>query len=76
MASPCSFDAIIVTCAPTQIPEPLKDQLTEGGRMIIPVGELYVQELILLEKKNDRLKKTKVLPVMFVPMVDDAGKIY
>jgi protein-L-isoaspartate(D-aspartate) O-methyltransferase len=70
------FDAIIVTCAPTQIPEPLKDQLTEGGRMIIPVGELYVQELILLEKKNDRLKKTKVLPVMFVPMVDDAGKIY
>ena len=70
------FDAIIVTCAPTQIPEPLKDQLTEGGRMIIPVGELYVQELILLEKKNDRLKETKVLPVMFVPMVNQTGKIY
>ena len=70
------FDAIIVTCAPTQIPEPLKDQLTEGGRMIIPVGELYVQELILLEKKNDRLKKIKVLPVMFVPMVNQTGKIY
>ena len=43
------FDAIIVTCAPTRIPQPLKDQLAEGGRMIIPVGELTVQQLILLE---------------------------
>jgi len=70
------FDAIIVTCAPTQIPETLKEQLAEGGRMIIPVGEQYVQELILLEKKNGRLREKKVLPVMFVPMVDDAGKVY
>ncbi len=70
------YDAIIVTCAPTQIPAPLKDQLAEGGRMIIPVGEQYVQELILLKKKNGRLREKKVLPVMFVPMVDEVGKIY
>lgn len=70
------YDAIIVTCAPTQIPEPLKDQLAEGGRMIIPVGEQYVQELILLEKKNGQLRKKKVLPVMFVPMVNETGRIY
>lgn len=70
------YDAIIVTCAPTRIPEPLKDQLAEGGRMIIPVGEQYVQELILLEKKNNQLKEKNVLPVMFVPMVDSSGKIY
>jgi len=42
------FDAIIVTCSPTHIPEPLKNQLVEGGRMIIPVGKNPVQELVLL----------------------------
>ena len=70
------FDAIIVTCAPTHIPRPLEKQLKEGGRMIIPVGEKYVQELVLLEKKDGRLRRRNVLPVTFVPMVDDAGKPY
>ena len=70
------FDAIIVTCAPTHIPRPLEKQLKEGGRMIIPVGEKYVQELVLLEKKDGRLRRRNVLPVTFVPMVDDAGRPY
>ena len=70
------FDAIIVTCAPTHIPEPLKEQLKEGGKMIIPVGERYVQELVLLEKKEGKLKKRNVLPVLFVPMVDEKGEPY
>ncbi|NTV83216.1 MAG: protein-L-isoaspartate(D-aspartate) O-methyltransferase, partial [Bacteroidales bacterium] len=42
------FDGIIVTCAPNHIPEKLQEQLAEGGRMIIPVGGTYTQELILL----------------------------
>ncbi len=70
------FDAIIVTCAPTHVPEPLKNQLKEGGRMIIPVGERYVQELVLLTKKKGALKQTSVLPVRFVPMVDEDDRIY
>ena len=70
------FDAIIVTCAPTKIPKPLTDQLAEGGRMIIPVGEKYVQELVLLHKKNNQLIEKAVLPVLFVPMVDQHGKAY
>lgn len=70
------FDAIIVTCAPTHIPEKLTEQLREGGRMIIPVGERYVQELILLEKRNGKLRRKHVLPVLFVPMVDEYGKPY
>jgi protein-L-isoaspartate(D-aspartate) O-methyltransferase len=70
------FDAVIVTCAPTHIPQPLKDQLAEGGRMIIPVGEYYSQDLILLEKKNGKLKEKNVLPVRFVPMIDDKGTKY
>lgn len=70
------FDAIIVTCAPSKIPKPLTDQLAEGGRMIIPVGEKYVQELVLLHKINNRLIEKSVLPVLFVPMVDQHGKKY
>jgi len=70
------FDAIIVTCSPTSIPKPLKDQLTEGGRMIIPVGQQYSQSLVLLEKRNGKLREEKVLPVRFVPMINDKGKEY
>lgn len=63
------FDAVVVTCAPTQIPLPLIDQLKEGGRMIIPVGPTGgVQELYVLEKKNGKAIKKAVLPVRFVPM--------
>ena len=51
------FDAIIVTCAPTHIPEPLKEQLAEGGKMIIPVGGRGFQRLILLRKKMANSKK-------------------
>jgi len=70
------FDAIIVTCAPTHIPEPLKEQLAEGGRMIIPVGEKYVQELVLLTKQKGKLKQKSILPVRFVPMVDEKDWTY
>lgn len=70
------FDAIIVTCSPSHIPEALKLQLKEGGRMIIPVGKSYNQELILLRKKNGQLIETHVLPVRFVPMIDQSGKKY
>ncbi|MBI2925510.1 MAG: protein-L-isoaspartate(D-aspartate) O-methyltransferase [Verrucomicrobia bacterium] len=66
------FDAIIVTCAPDHIPQPLIDQLKEGGRMIIPVGETsWNQELYLLEKKGKEVKKRAVLPVRFVPMTGE-----
>jgi protein-L-isoaspartate(D-aspartate) O-methyltransferase len=62
------FDAIIVTCAPDKVPQPLTDQLKDGGRMVIPVGERFAQQLYLLEKKNGQLKESATLPVRFVPM--------
>lgn len=69
------FDAIIVTCAPEQVPAPLLEQLRDGGRMIIPVGSQGShQELILLTKRDGALTRTAVLPVRFVPMTGEAGR--
>ena len=70
------FDAIIVTCSPTHIPQPLKEQLAEGGRMIIPVGSYPSQSLVFLEKQKGKIKQKKILQVRFVPMIDDKGKKY
>jgi protein-L-isoaspartate(D-aspartate) O-methyltransferase len=62
------FDGIIVTCAPDHVPKPLIDQLRDGGRMIIPVGERGDQMLYLLKKHGSTLQREAVLPVRFVPM--------
>ena len=70
------YQGIIVTCAPGQVPAKLEEQLAEGGRMIIPVGGSYAQELILLEKKKGKLQKKNVLPVRFVPMINEKGEKY
>ncbi|HEY5915058.1 MAG TPA: protein-L-isoaspartate(D-aspartate) O-methyltransferase [Verrucomicrobiae bacterium] len=65
-ASP--FDAIIVTCAPDKVPQPLVEQLKEGGRMIIPIGSGFDQQLVLLTKRAGILERRAMLPVRFVPM--------
>jgi protein-L-isoaspartate(D-aspartate) O-methyltransferase len=68
------FDAIIVTCAPDHVPQPLTDQLKEGGRMVIPVGGPGLQELYLLEKQSGQLHQRSVDTVRFVPMTGEAEK--
>lgn len=70
------FDAIIVTCAPSNIPKPLESQLKEGGRMIIPLGGSITQELVLIEKRKGKLIRKEVTSVRFVPMVRNDGKRY
>jgi len=64
------YDAIIVTAAPDYIPEKLLEQLAVGGRMVIPVGSAF-QNLYLMTKTKDGIKKKELLPVRFVPMVED-----
>jgi len=61
------FDAVIVTAAAPRIPEPLKQQLKDGGRLVIPVGDAE-QELIVLTRQGGRFTEERVLPVRFVPM--------
>jgi protein-L-isoaspartate(D-aspartate) O-methyltransferase len=69
------FNAIIVTCAPDAVPQPLVDQLADGGRMIIPVGPPgEPQNLVLLQKTGGKVEQQKVLPVTFVPMTGEAKK--
>jgi len=65
------FDAIVVTAAPDIIPPVLIEQLKDGGKMIIPVGEVYsVQSLKLLVKKGEGFTTKELLLVRFVPMID------
>ncbi|MBW1828390.1 MAG: protein-L-isoaspartate(D-aspartate) O-methyltransferase [Deltaproteobacteria bacterium] len=69
------FDAVIVTCAPEQIPPALVDQLKEGGRMIIPVGkEGGVQKLVKLTKHEGKVQTQAVMDVRFVPMVEGGSE--
>lgn len=68
------FDAIIVTAAPDHVPQPLVEQLKEGGRMIIPVGKSPAQRLFTYEKRDGQLKATAVIPVKFVPLTRDPGE--
>ena len=67
------FDGIIVTAAPSKIPSPLIAQLKEGGRLVIPVGDL-LQDLKVLHKRGGKLVEQKNLPVRFVPMTGKAKK--
>ena len=62
------FDAVIVTCAPKDIPRLLVEQLKEGGQMILPLG-VGIQRLVILQKKSGQVKKVYDLPVRFVPMI-------
>lgn len=74
------FDGIIVTCAPDHIPRPLVDQLKEGGRMVIPVGERpegrpwAVQELVVVRKTPEGMRREGRMSVRFVPMTGEAQK--
>jgi len=66
------FDAIIVTCASDHIPPPLIEQLKDGGRMCIPVGNVFqVQNLMLVKKKGNKISVKNILPVRFVPMLGE-----
>lgn len=75
-ASHAPYHAVIVTCSPTHVPQPLIDQMDEGGKMIIPVGERDSQVLVILVKSKNKLKQYSVLPVRFVPMVNQKQQEY
>ncbi|MGV8828429.1 MAG: protein-L-isoaspartate(D-aspartate) O-methyltransferase [Breznakibacter sp.] len=68
------YDAIVVTAASEFVPPPLLAQLKDGGKMIIPVGSSFItQQLVLVEKRGDRISTRDLLPVRFVPFTRAAN---
>jgi protein-L-isoaspartate(D-aspartate) O-methyltransferase len=70
------FDAIMVTAAPREVPQPLIDQLKPGGRLVVPVGgQLAGQSLLLIQKNPDgTITRRTMLAVRFVPLTNGSGK--
>lgn len=67
------FDGILVTAGTPEIPQPLVDQLAVGGRFILPVGDRYGQELLLVERRPEGISKTQLGGVRFVDLVGKWG---
>jgi protein-L-isoaspartate(D-aspartate) O-methyltransferase len=67
------FDGIMVTAAAPRIPEALKQQLKDGGRLVIPVGDEY-QELVVVTRRGASFEERSVLPVRFVPMTGEVRR--
>jgi protein-L-isoaspartate(D-aspartate) O-methyltransferase len=68
------FDAIIVTAAPPEVPRPLLDQVKPGGRIVLPVGEVWQDLQVLTKRADGSFDTQKVLPVRFVPMTGEAQR--
>ena len=66
------FEKIIVTCSPEEVPQPLVEQLTEGGQMIVPVGERFQQSLYRFTKVDNQLQREHLQSTFFVPMTGEA----
>jgi protein-L-isoaspartate(D-aspartate) O-methyltransferase len=66
------FDKIVVTCSPEEVPQPLVEQLRDGGLIVIPVGERYQQTLYLMRKAGDKLRSEALRATLFVPMTGEA----
>jgi protein-L-isoaspartate(D-aspartate) O-methyltransferase len=67
------YDGIIITAATPEIPQPLIDQLADGGRLVAPVGDRDIQELVTLEKQGDRMISESHGGVRFVPLIGKHG---
>jgi protein-L-isoaspartate(D-aspartate) O-methyltransferase len=63
------FDAIVVTAAAPRVPEPLRAQLEDGARLVLPIeAETQAQELLVVTRRGRQFEERRVLPVRFVPM--------
>ena len=67
------FDAVIVTAGAPEIPAPLVEQLAEGGRLVVPVGERYSQMLLKIVKTAEGTVTQKSIPCVFVPLIGNHG---
>jgi protein-L-isoaspartate(D-aspartate) O-methyltransferase len=77
LPSEAPFDAILVAAAPDHIPQPLKEQLAEGGRMVVPIGPPdRDQSLLRLVRRGDRFHEERLFTVRFVPMTGESQQMH
>ena len=67
------FDAIIVTAAAPEVPDTLVAQLKDGGRLVIPVGDRYSQQLVKIVKTSSGITRRTDIPCVFVPLIGNHG---
>ena len=67
------FDAILVSAGSPSVPKPLLDQLADGGRLLIPEGDLETQHLMVYTRRGERTDRREVAPVRFVPLIGSHG---
>lgn len=67
------FDAILVSAGSPSVPQPLLDQLADGGRLLVPVGDRDTQHLMVYTKRGDRIDEREIAPVRFVPLIGTHG---
>lgn len=67
------YDGIIVTAAAPHVPQPLLEQLTEGGRLVIPVGSAKTQDLMIITRHGDAYAQERSVPCRFVPLLGQEG---
>ncbi|HEX2778724.1 MAG TPA: protein-L-isoaspartate(D-aspartate) O-methyltransferase [Gemmatimonadaceae bacterium] len=67
------YDAILVSAAAPSVPQPLVEQLAEGGRLLIPLGGQDIQTLAVLTRKQGQIERQDILPVRFVPLLGQHG---
>ncbi|HEU4631172.1 MAG TPA: protein-L-isoaspartate(D-aspartate) O-methyltransferase [Gemmatimonadaceae bacterium] len=67
------YDAILVGAAAPEVPRPLTEQLADGGRLLVPVGEREAQALVLVTRRGDELQQRELAPVRFVPLLGAHG---
>lgn len=67
------YDRIIVAAAAPSVPDDLLNQLAEGGRLVIPVGKRFSQQLEVWDRKGKKYKKSTDIPVIFVPLIGSGG---
>lgn len=67
------YDAILVSAASPKVPQPLMEQLAEGGRLVIPLGGMEEQDLVMFTRRGEDLIRESILPVRFVPLLGTHG---
>jgi protein-L-isoaspartate(D-aspartate) O-methyltransferase len=67
------FDGIIVTAAAPEAPQPLLEQLSEGGKLVIPIGSYDVQDLHIITRRKDKFEKREIVGFKFVPLIGKKG---